>query len=170
MKLTDSVENVVSSMVIQTHVIVMCPNSNECDVRAPRVRLLPAGWLPSVTGPLNQQPLNSRDSYWQSLLPVATRGCQGQRVIRRAPIQYSSVNFLWRKSNMSSAGGSSGPVTTNRYMISSVRAKPFNRMTYCKLYSLKMTIIYLYQYNALWAMNELAQERCRRVSCMCYVG
>ena len=27
-----------------------------------------------------------------------------------------------------------------------------------------------YQYNALWAMNERAQERCRRVSCTCHVG
>ena len=26
------------------------------------------------------------------------------------------------------------------------------------------------QYNALWAMNERAQERCRRVSCTCHVG
>ena len=27
-----------------------------------------------------------------------------------------------------------------------------------------------YQYNALWAMNERAQERCRRVTCTCHVG
>ena len=26
------------------------------------------------------------------------------------------------------------------------------------------------QYNALWAMNERAQERCRRVTCTCHVG
>ena len=30
-------------------------------------------------------------------------------------------------------------------------------------------IIY-YRYNALWAMNERAQERCRRVTCTCHVG
>ena len=30
-------------------------------------------------------------------------------------------------------------------------------------------VIY-YQYNALWAMNERAQERCRRVTCTCHVG
>ena len=29
---------------------------------------------------------------------------------------------------------------------------------------------YYYQYNALWAMNERAQERCRRVTCTCHVG
>ena len=32
----------------------------------------------------------------------------------------------------------------------------------------RMNCIYtpvLYQYNALWAMNERAQERCRRVTC-----
>ena len=27
-----------------------------------------------------------------------------------------------------------------------------------------------YQYNALWAMNERAQERCLRVTCTCHVG
>ena len=26
------------------------------------------------------------------------------------------------------------------------------------------------QYNALWAMNERAHERCRRVTCTCHVG
>ena len=28
----------------------------------------------------------------------------------------------------------------------------------------------VYQHNALWAMNERAQERCRRVTCTCHVG
>ena len=30
--------------------------------------------------------------------------------------------------------------------------------------------MFYYQYNALWAKNERAQERCRRVSCTCHVG
>ena len=36
--------------------------------------------------------------------------------------------------------------------------------------ALKLIFEYTYQYNALWAMKERAQERCRRVTCTCHVG
>ena len=35
---------------------------------------------------------------------------------------------------------------------------------------LPLMVDYIYQYNALWAMNERAQERCRGVTCTCHVG
>ena len=35
---------------------------------------------------------------------------------------------------------------------------------------LRVSLIATNQYNALWAMNERAQERCRIVTYTCYVG